>query len=221
MSDHTTDMLYARGYEQAKGGEFGSGATLYARSRRHGRWGRLWSTGSHDSRRLLDLSQIEDTYRVEARSYGGLHTVPIGQIRGSEGRSNDFDCDFNPLQDHSRGRWLRVAAARDLDKVLPPVVLIQVGDLYFVRDGHHRISVARALGQLDIEAEVTVWHVSGLLPGEMPVGTAAPHVSGQGVRGAYRNGAVKSGPMATWLHSLLPWLTRAEEPTPVHSTAAA
>jgi hypothetical protein len=48
--------------------------------------------------------------------------------------------------------------------VLPPVVLVQVGDVYFVRDGHHRISVARALGQLDIEAEVTVWHLSGPLP---------------------------------------------------------
>jgi hypothetical protein len=48
--------------------------------------------------------------------------------------------------------------------VLPPVVLVQVGDVYFVRDGHHRISVARALGQLDIEAEVTVWQVSGPLP---------------------------------------------------------
>ncbi|MEJ2733000.1 MAG: hypothetical protein P8189_05405 [Anaerolineae bacterium] len=221
MSDHTTHMLYARGYEQAKCGEFGSGATLYARSRRHGRWGHFWPTASRHSRCLLDLSEIGDTYRVEARSYAGLHTVPIGQIRGSEGRSNDFDCDFNPLQDHSRARWLRVAAARDQDKVLPPVVLIQVGDVYFVRDGHHRISVAQALGQLDIEAEVTVWHVSGLLPEEMLVGTAAPHVSGQGVRGAYRNGAAKSGPIVAWLQSLLPWFTRAEEPIPVHSTAAA
>jgi hypothetical protein len=52
--------------------------------------------------------------------------------------------------------------------VLPPVVLVQVGDVYFVRDGHHRISVAHALGQLDIEAEVTAWHVSGLLPWDAP-----------------------------------------------------
>ncbi len=221
MSDHTTYMLYARGYEQAKCGEFGSGASLYARSRRHGRRGRFWSTGSRESRRLLDLSEIEDTYRVEARSYAGLHTVPIKQIRGSEGRSNDFDCDFNPLQDHSRGRWLRVAAARDQDKVLPPVVLIQVGDVYFVRDGHHRISVARARGQLDIEAEVTIWHASGLSPAEARMATGAPNVPGPRVRGAGRNGAAKLGPVAVWLQSLLPWRTRAGEPTPVHSTAAA
>jgi hypothetical protein len=94
--------------------------------------------------------------------------VPIEQIRGSEGRSNDFDRDFHPLQEHCMSRWLRVAKARDQDKVLPPVVLVQVGDVYFVRDGHHRISVASALGQLDIEAEVTVWQVAGPLPWDAP-----------------------------------------------------
>jgi hypothetical protein len=72
-------------------------------------------------------------------------------------------------------RWLRVAAARDQGKVLPPVVLVQVEDVYFVRDGHHRISVARALGQLDIEAEVTVWQVPGPLPWETP---KQPHLPG-------------------------------------------
>jgi hypothetical protein len=58
--------------------------------------------------------------------------------------------------------------------VLPPVVLVQVGDVYFVRDGHHRISVARALGQLDIEAEVTVWEVAGPLPWDAPVRPSRP-----------------------------------------------
>jgi hypothetical protein len=221
MSDHTTHMLYARGYEQAKRGEFGSSAALYARSRRHGRRGRFWSIGSRESRCLLDLSEIEETCRVEARSYAGLHTVPIEQIRGSEGRSTDFDRDFHPLQDHSRGRWLRVAAAREQDKALPPVVLIQVGEVYFVRDGHHRISVARARGQLDIEAEVTLWHVSGLLPAEAPDATATPNLAGQGVRGAARNRAAKPSPVAVWLQSLLSWRTRVEEPTPAYSTAGA
>ena len=109
MFDQTTEILQARVYNQAQRGEFGSAATLYARSRRDGRRGRFWSTGSQDSRRLLDLSEIEGTCRVDARCYAGLHTVPIEQIRGSEGRSNDFDCDFHPLQDHSRSRWLGVA----------------------------------------------------------------------------------------------------------------
>jgi hypothetical protein len=59
-----------------------------------------------------------------------------------------------------------VAAARRRGKSLPPVDLIQVGDAYFVRDGHHRISVARALGQQDIEAKVIVWQVTGSLTWE-------------------------------------------------------
>jgi hypothetical protein len=92
--------------------------------------------------------------------------VPIAQIVGSQGRCGDFDRDFNPLHDHNRERWLRIAAARRRATLLPPVDLVQVGGLYFVQDGHHRISVARALGQTDIEARVTVWHVSGPLPWE-------------------------------------------------------
>ncbi len=104
MSDHTTQMLYARGYNQARRGEFGSVAALYTRSRRHGRRGRFWSTASRDARHLLNLSEMRDACQVGARSYAGLRTVPIEQIRGSEGRSNDFDRDFHPLQDHCRGR---------------------------------------------------------------------------------------------------------------------
>ena len=105
---------------------------------------------------------------MDTRCYAGLHTVPIEQIRGSEGRSSDFDRNFNLLQDHCKDRWLGVARAREQDKVLPPVEVVQVRDVYFVRDGHHRISVARALGQLDIEAELTVWQVSGPLPWDAP-----------------------------------------------------
>jgi hypothetical protein len=88
-----------------------------------------------------------------------MQAVPICQIRGSQGRCHDFDRNFYPLQDHLKSRWLRVAMAWQLGLALPPVELIQVGDVYFVRDGHHRISVAKALGQLEINAEVRVWHI--------------------------------------------------------------
>ena len=221
MSDHTTQMLYARGYDQARRGEFGSATTLYARSQRDGRRGRFWSTASRGSRRLLDLSEIKDACQVDARSYAGLHTVPIEQIRGSEGRSNDFDRDFHPLQDHCKGRWLRIAAARDQEKALPPVVLVQVGSIYFVRDGHHRISVARALGQLDIEAEVTVWHVSGPLPWEAEVRTAIPNFAGRRKRDAGRSKVGKLGLVAVWLQSLLPGRIRARGLAAASSSAAA
>jgi hypothetical protein len=109
---------------------------------------------------------------MRASRYLGTKTVLISQIRGSEGRCDDFDIDFLPRQTHSEERWLNVARARQLDAMLPPVDLIQVGRVYFVRDGHHRISVARALGQEYFEARVTVWEMTGWLPGKRP--TADP-----------------------------------------------
>ena len=141
---------------------------LYNRARTRGWRGRVWSALTGRSRRLLPLAEINATCIVHACRCAKIRMVPIRQICGSEGRSRDFDREFNPLQEHTKDRWLNVAVARQRGKSLPPVELIQVGDVYFVRDGHHRISVARALGQLDVEAEVTVWQVNGPLPWEKP-----------------------------------------------------
>jgi hypothetical protein len=88
--------------------------------------------------------------------HGQTQTVPIDRIRGSENRCGDFDQDFRPLQGHTRERWLSVATARMSGVCLPPVELLAVGDEYYVRDGHHRISVAHTLGEQFIEATVMV-----------------------------------------------------------------
>lgn len=111
---------------------------------------------TRQSHRLLCLETIQSTCNVRDRHYAGIQTVPVRQIRGSEGRCEDFDADFCPLRTHSKERWLRIAIAQQTGKVMPPVKLVWIGDVYFVRDGHHRISVARALGQKEIDAEVTV-----------------------------------------------------------------
>lgn len=87
----------------------------------------------------------------------GLVTVSIGQIVGSESRSRDFDRFFHPLNERVRGRWLNVAASLLKGRWLPPVELIEVDGLYYIRDGHHRVSAAAANGQKEIEALVTVW----------------------------------------------------------------
>lgn len=87
----------------------------------------------------------------------GLQTVPISKIIGSEGRANDFDDEFVPQQSHTHDKWVSVAAAWRSGRPLPPVELIRVGDSYFVRDGHHRLSVAHQLGQATIDAHVTLW----------------------------------------------------------------
>jgi hypothetical protein len=104
--------------------------------------------------------EAEENQHIENRYSAGVQTVAMDQIQGSQGRCRDFDRAFYPLQRHSESRWLRVATARELGIALPLVELVQVGNIYFVRDGHHRISVAQALGQTEIEAEVRVWQVA-------------------------------------------------------------
>lgn len=126
-------------------------------ARLHAEAGRLQSALTRRPRQLLELPAARSSGAMGGGRYAGLKTVSIARIRGSEGRSSDFDREFYPLRPHDAGRWMSVAAAREDGVALPPVQLIQVGDAYYVRDGHHRISVARAMGQLEIEAEVTVW----------------------------------------------------------------
>jgi hypothetical protein len=119
---------------------------------------------------LKNLEQLVAKSRVTSRRYVGLRPVSLDQIRGSEGRTGDFDRSFHPLSCHTRQRWVNVMLARLADVPLPPVELIQVGEVYFVRDGHHRLSVAHALGETCVDAEVTVWELA-----EASVPAAASH----------------------------------------------
>jgi hypothetical protein len=130
----------------------------FAQLSQQGWFHQLWSRAVGRRHALLNLHTVRGDTPVLARSHAGVCTVPINHIRGSEGRCNDFDADFRPLKDLSRERWISIVCARQTDVPLPLVELIQIHDTYFVRDGHHRISVARWLGQQEIEAEVTVWH---------------------------------------------------------------
>jgi hypothetical protein len=134
--------------------------SLYDAIHKEGQWSWAWAILTGRSHRLLSLAEVEKTCTVRECAYAGIRAVPIDHIRGSENRVNDFDRNFRPLQEHSKRRWLSVASARMQGKGLPPVDLIQIRDTYFCRDGHHRISVARALEQRDIDAQVTVWRVS-------------------------------------------------------------
>jgi hypothetical protein len=106
---------------------------------------------------LLSIDQITKGEDVYARHHVGIKTVPIKMIQGSEGRSVDFDRFFNPIKKHNMHRWIGVATMRLKGRALPAVDLVQVGEVFFVIDGHHRISVAKALGEEFIEANVTRW----------------------------------------------------------------
>jgi hypothetical protein len=84
-----------------------------------------------------------------------MQVIPIKLIVGSEGRYRDFNKYFLPSSDHLRYRWERVDAAHHQSIILPPIQLYEIGGVYFVRDGNHRVSVAKAQGIESIDAEVT------------------------------------------------------------------
>src|SRR5437588_4973985 len=85
----------------------------------------------------------------------GLRVVPIEAIVGTVNRGPDFDRHFRPTSARVRGRWERIATAMRRGQALPPVDLYRIGEIYFVRDGHHRVSVALALGREEIDAYVS------------------------------------------------------------------
>lgn len=130
----------------------------FGRCHQRGWQGQLWRKLLGRQEALLNLHEVAQSDTVQTRSHAGVRLVPIDRVRGSEGRCDDFDSSFRPLKRLSDERWISIFCAQDADVPLPLVELIQVNDRYFVRDGHHRISVARWLGQKEIEAEVTVWH---------------------------------------------------------------
>jgi hypothetical protein len=127
----------------------------YLRARRRGWLARQWARLAGRSRLLQPLEGADHAGNAGQRS-AGLQSVPLRAIRGSEGRTRDFDLDFNPLTEHTQERWIRLYNAWLDGEHLPPVELLRQGDTYYVRDGHHRLSIARSLGQEYVEAEVTV-----------------------------------------------------------------
>ncbi len=108
---------------------------------------------------LIPYHEVRSRLSPDRESYRGVQTVPLDQIVGSMDRFRDFDREFLPRQRHTAGRWQNVDRAYYEDKTLPPIQLYQVGDVYFVKDGNHRVSVAREKGQEYIDAEVVEGHV--------------------------------------------------------------
>ena len=104
---------------------------------------------------VLPYEEVIEALGFVSEHSVGLTVVPLDAIVGSVDRSRDYDRRFRPTSGRTRGRWEQIAAAARRGESFPPVDLMHVGELYFVRDGHHRVSVARALGRTDIDAYVT------------------------------------------------------------------
>ncbi len=137
---------------------------LFDRAYSSGWWSKVRGILGKPAPRLLELEALAGAGQIRSRHFEGRQYVPLAQILGSENRVDDFDARFHPRTRHLEERWRGIASAwlRGLD--LPPVELIRVGEVYFVRDGHHRISVAAALGQWEIDALVTEWEIDAVLP---------------------------------------------------------
>ncbi|MDR2247872.1 MAG: transcriptional regulator [Treponema sp.] len=108
-----------------------------------------------DRNKLLSLYDVKEILKPKNETYRGMQMVPINLIVGSEGRYRDFNKFFLPNADHLKARWTRVDEARIKDIILPSIQLYEIGGVYFVRDGNHRVSVARTQGVEIIDAEVT------------------------------------------------------------------
>ena len=103
---------------------------------------------------LLSYDDVKEKLHIGGPIYRGVKTIRVEQIAGSLNRYHEFDRAFLPREDQLASRWQKVDRAFYQDVNLPPVVLYKVGEVYFVVDGHHRVSVAREQGQEFIEAEI-------------------------------------------------------------------
>lgn len=104
---------------------------------------------------ILPYEEVVEALGFVSEHPEGLQVVLLDRIVGTVDRERDFDRRFRPTSERVRGRWEHIAAAMRRGEAMPPVDLLRIGEIYFVRDGHHRVSVARALGRTDIDAIVT------------------------------------------------------------------
>ncbi|MEA3334909.1 MAG: hypothetical protein U9R25_03300 [Chloroflexota bacterium] len=131
-------------------------ASQYQKARRRALFGEMLGVVRGRSPELLSFDAVQSALGawqfVEGRE---PEAIPLDKIVGSVGRYRDFTREFLPRDTVSEHRWRTVAALVDSMEGLPPIEVYQVGDIYFVRDGHHRVSVARANDFEDIHAYVT------------------------------------------------------------------
>lgn len=127
----------------------------FGRARQREIMGRILGLLKSQKDEMLSLGDVRDLVRPDSETYRGMQTVPIAKIVGSEGRAHDFNRAFLPRHDKMMRRWMNVDMAHYQNVILPPIRVFEIGGAYFVRDGNHRVSVARMQGAEFIDAEVT------------------------------------------------------------------
>ncbi len=126
----------------------------FEKAKTRGRIQSVLSTLAWKNSDLLSFYAVTDLIKPRNETYRGMRTIPISQIIGSEGRYQDFSQAFYPKKELLRSRWRSIDGAVKQYIILPPISVYKVGQWYFVRDGNHRVSVAKAQGVEFIDAEV-------------------------------------------------------------------
>lgn len=133
--------------------------TDFERARQKAFLNELLSVLGRRSNELIPFHEVSSRLHPERESYRGHKAVPVRQIVGSADRFRDFDREFLPRQSHTAGRWKNVDRAYYEDTRLAPIQLYKIGEVYFVKDGNHRVSVAKERGVEFIDAEVMEGHI--------------------------------------------------------------
>ena len=108
-----------------------------------------------DVSEMLPFEEVVAALGRQGQRDLGVQSIPLDSVVGTvDRRPGQFDRAFRPVSTDVRGRWERIAAARRRGESLPAIQVYRIGELHFVLDGHHRVSVARALGDSTIDARV-------------------------------------------------------------------
>ena len=136
---------------------------------RKGFWRNVVSWLTKSSNDLLPFDEVRKNLPLKGQHYIGLKQIPINQVIGSVGRYHDFDRAFLPRLESSSGRWMSIDEAHLMDIGLPAIEVYKIGTAYFVKDGNHRVSVARERGQTFIDAAVTEIEVPVLIDANISI----------------------------------------------------
>jgi hypothetical protein len=109
---------------------------------------------------LLRLDDVTAAPGLRSGRQLGLQTIRLDTIVGTVDSGRDFDRHFRPTSDRVRERWEQLALAERRGAAIPPIEVYRVGGQHFVSDGHHRVSIAAATGQQEIDAYVTEIHAA-------------------------------------------------------------
>jgi len=127
----------------------------FSQARMQAFWQEAWGLLTGHSIDLLRFEEVKQRLRLRDERYMGLQEILLDKIVGSVGRYKDFTRSFLPRTNAIRSRWQRLDAMARGPSGFPPIEVYKVGQVYFVSDGNHRVSVARQLGAKTIEAYVT------------------------------------------------------------------